>query len=154
MLRQTYYPLLFMVFVFILSSCGDDEFSIEGTWAIKSANLAGCADPELNTSFENTPDGLCFEIDGLKSCLVAEIKFNSDGTYDAENLYSVTEGGFMLSDREEESGTWTYSDDILTICDESGDCEAVAISSTSNEFTITDYDDDLECSVRILFEKQ
>ena len=141
--------------LFIFNSCGKDEqFQAEGKWNLTEFSTSGCADAEFeNVTFNQTDDGLCFERDGQKACVDICLTLNADGTALFETTYALDAGGFVLSDRDELSGTWMLEGDILTLCEDM-ECDAINIAQSDNKIVITDFDDDLECSVSLTLEKQ
>lgn len=150
------YTLITLFSIVLLSSCGkDDEFDPVGTWALVALSTSGCTDDEVNNltfSFSDE-DGLCVDQDGQTLCVDITFTFKADGTVDTDSRFVIDTGGIRLSETDMDSGTWTYLDGVLEICFD-GDCESINISGSSDRISLSQYDDDLECTFSISIERQ
>ena len=150
------YTLITLFSVFLISSCSkDDEFDPVGTWRLVDLETTGCNDADFNSldfMFTND-DGLCAEQDNQSFCVDITFVFSGDGTVDINSKFNILAGGIMLSDMDMTTGTWTQTETSLEVCADN-ECQNISITASDDRITLSQYDEDLECTLTLVIEKQ
>ena len=138
--------LLFVLGLFLFTSCGDDPTSEEliiGAWDISSITASNCDDPDDN-DIQNFECDTIFE---STICSSATLVFTAPSTAVFNTL--ITQDGQTVSS-ESDSGTYSFSDNgLLTICI-LGDCEEGSLSITEQSMTWSITDSNDGCNITIV----
>lgn len=125
----------------ILVSCNDDEKKINhpivGTWTLLSESASDCTDPlnDYEDTYTCTPD----------ECVT--VTFKSNGKF----VVNYTEDG----DTETEQGTYTISENEITLCypDTPPDCETISFVIDGSTLTTTGVDEFDGCTYTVVLVK-
>lgn len=109
--------LAFVAFVTLVVSCGkDDNESLEGTWLADSLSYNG-------------------EAETLDACDKKSFMTFSGSTYSEADYYEGTNGECV--EEISETGTYSISNDVLTIVNSTGESTSFSYSISENTLTLT-----------------
>lgn len=142
---------LFMLCIFVLSSCGKDDNGNElnGNYKISSITIANCTDPDENLDLQFDENG-CIMEQGFEVCVVGDWIFNS-GDYTLS--LDVTFGGSSLGEAMTETGTYTIDGSKITLCSGGTDCQEASIAFDGDTITVSGFMDDDGCDQTIVAKK-
>lgn len=135
--------LLFALFTFAISSCGDSfEDDLVSTWNLLSVSATGCDDPDDNLDFDFGTSG-CTTFMGTEICTNGTYTFTSSGTFRTGG--SISADTDILVDLSG-GGTYTVDGNSVTICnDDEDECNTATVTITDDRMTVKTTEDG--CSV-------
>jgi Domain of unknown function (DUF5004) len=141
-MKQYLYVVALLTFVASVFSCKKEGTpSIVGTWKATRMETKSCTKSTDNRILELGAND-CTVVGGIEYCLTIVYVLNLDGTFTYSNNTKIA--GFPFS--ETKSGTYTVSDNKLTLCETNAACSDGTFTLSTSTLIVDTVDKSSGCT--------